>query len=115
MYWVFKFIHSHIHNHVMYIFTYIGMVLCMHEYIYTFLSISKYLYTKIFILCTVNIGVVVCINLCTFPTIGNFTDLYLCFSYCCLFMASRNHSRYGPFPLWASRYGPHGGHYGPPR
>ena len=26
-----------------------------------------------------------------------------------------NHSRYGPFPLWASRYGPHGGRYGPPR
>ena len=27
----------------------------------------------------------------------------------------QNHSRYGPFPIWASRYGPHGGHYGPPR
>ena len=26
-----------------------------------------------------------------------------------------NHSRYGPFPLWASRNGPHGGRYGPPR
>ena len=26
-----------------------------------------------------------------------------------------NHSRYGPFPLWASRYGPHGGCYGSPR
>ena len=26
-----------------------------------------------------------------------------------------NHSRYGPFPVWASRYGPHGGRYGPPR
>ena len=26
-----------------------------------------------------------------------------------------NHSRYGPFPQWASLYGPHGGRYGPPR
>ena len=28
---------------------------------------------------------------------------------------TEDHSRYGPFPLWASRYGPHGGRYGPPR
>ena len=30
-----------------------------------------------------------------------------------LCQATVNHSRYGPFPLWASCYGPHGGRYGP--
>ena len=39
---------------------------------------------------------------------------YLLFHIFQISVLNMNHSRYGPLPVWSSRYGPPPSHYGPP-